>query len=866
MPSVNKIVPLLLFLLCTILVEGLAQNKDKEKNTKLTRIRGVVIDKDTKEPLPFVNLAFQGTSVGTTTDFDGKYEIETQWGSEVLEVSYLGYITATADVILEKRQVIDFALESESLNLDEVVVKAKKNRYRKKNNPSVELMRKVIANKKKNSIDNNDFYEIDKYEKVELDINNITDKFRKRKAFKKFQFVFDYVDTSAINGKPFLPIFLQEISSKIYYSKAANKTKEYRDGIQATKLEGYLDEQSLTTIMDYLYEEVDIYDNNVILMGNEFTSPLAAIAVDFYRFYIADTIEYKGKQAINMAFIPKIKGNFGFVGNLLIALDSTYQILKVDMGIVDDINLNFVQDLVVEQEFEEGADGQFLLVKDKIVIDYNLTKKGIGFFGKKTVHYKNHIIDKPIDAAIFDGAEEVIENKDAWEVKEEHWQDRRPVQLSTNEQGTYEMIDTLQTVPAFKRTLNTLTILMTGFAPVGKIDIGPINTFYTANAIEGFRLRIGGRTNVKFHPKFQIDAYAAYGFKDKQVKGALAFLYSFREDDFEENPKHFVRLGYNRETRFPGLVVEFVDTDNFFSSFRRGTATRMLLLEAFRGEYFVENQRNLTTSIYVERLKQSPLGTLDFNFTGQNGEPTTLDAITTTKFGFDLRFSPNADYFQGKVNRYPILNNHPVFNFTYQGAFKGVLGSTHGYHNLRMKVFKKFHLSFLGFTNMELEAGKYFGKGVPYLLLHIPRANQSYTMHQNSFNMMNFLEFASDRYIKLNVRHYFNGFFFNRIPLLRRLKLREAITFKSIYGGLAPENNPALNPSLIQFTQTEEGISETYSLSKKPYMEASVGVLNIFKILRVDLIKRLTYLDNPNISSFAGVKGLGLRGMVYVEF
>ena len=861
MLSANKTIQLILLLCCTLLVEGLAQ-----KNTKLTRIKGMVIDKDTKEPLPFVNLAFKGTSVGTTTDFDGKYELETAWGSDVLEVSYLGYITTTADVVLEKRQVIDFSLESESLELEEVVVKAKKKRYRKKNNPAVDLMRKVIANKKKNSIDHNDFYELDKYEKVELDINNITDKFRKRKAFKKFQFIFDYVDTSAINGKPFLPIFLQEISAKVYYSKAANKTKEYRDGIQATKLEGYLDEQSMTTIIDYLYEEIDIYDNNVLLMGNEFTSPLAPIAIDFYRFYIADTIDFKGKKAINIAFIPKIKGNFGFVGNLFIALDDTYQILKAEMGIVKDINLNFVQDLLVEQEFEENENGQFLLVKDKIVIDYNLTKKGIGFFGTKTVHYKNHVFDKPIDASIFNGSEDIIEAKDAWEVKESHWEEKRPVQLSTKEQGTYQMIDTLQTVPAFKRALNTLSILMTGYVPLNKLDIGPINTFNTANAVEGYRLRFGGRTNVRFHPKFQIDAYAAYGFRDKQVKGALAFLYSFRENSFEENPKHFVRLGFNRETRFPGLVVEFVDTDNLSSSFRRGTATRMLLLDAFRGEYFVENYSNLTTSIYIERLRQSPLGTLSFNLTGENGEPDQLDAITTSKFGIDLRFAPNSDYFQGKVNRYPILNTHPIFNFTYQGAFKGVLGSTHAYHKIQMKVFKKFHLSFLGFTNMELEVGKYFGKGVPYLLLHIPRANQSYTMNQKSFNMMNFLEFSSDRYVKLNIRHYFNGFFFNRIPLLRKLKLREAITFKSIYGGLAPENNPALNPELIQFTQTDEGIPETYTLSRKPYMEASIGVLNIFKIARIDLIKRLTYLDNPNISSFAGVKGLGLRGMIYVEF
>jgi len=310
--------------------------------------------------------------------------------------------------VLETRQVIDIQLESESLNLDEVVVKAKKKRYRKKNNPAVDLMRKVIANKGENSLGSNDYYELDKYEKVELDINNITDKFRNRKAFNKFQFIFDYVDTSEVNGKPFLPVFLQEISAKVYYSKKA------------------------------------------ILMGNQFTSPLAGIAPDFYRFYIIDTVEYHGHKAIDMAFIPKVKGNFGFNGNMIISLDGNYQILNVDMGIVDDINLNFVQDLVVKQEFEKGPDGKYVLAKDKIIIDYNLTKKGIGFFGKKTVHYTNHVFNKERSAETYAGAENIVEEEDAWDVPESYWEDKRPEQLTLQEQGVYHMVDTLQTVPAFK--------------------------------------------------------------------------------------------------------------------------------------------------------------------------------------------------------------------------------------------------------------------------------------------------------------------------------------------------------------------------------------------------------------------------------
>ena len=865
--SIRRVLPLLLLgLTIGFIPNSSAQEKpDKIKRTKLTRVKGVVLDKETKEPLPFVNLAFVGTTVGTTTDFDGKYEIETQWGSETLEATYLGYISSSATITVGERQVIDFELESESLKLDEVVVKAKKKRYRKKNNPAVELMRKVIANKGNNSLGSHDYYELDKYEKVELDLNNISEKFRKRKAFKGFEFIFEYVDTSEINGKPFLPVFLQEISSKVYYSKEASQTKEYRNGIQATKLEGYLDEKSLTTVMDYLYNEVDIYKNNVILMGNQFKTPLAGIAPDFYRFYIIDTIDYQGKKAVDMAFIPKVKGNFGFNGNMLIALDDTYQVLKVDMGIVKDINLNFVQDLVVQQEFEPGPDGKYVLKKDKIIVDYNFTKKGIGFFGKKTTTYSNHVFDQARPPETYAGAENIVEAKDAWKKDESYWQTNRPEKLSFQEQGVYHMVDTLQRVPAFKRALTLVSFLTTGYTPVGKFDIGPINSFYSGNSVEGFRLRFGGRTNVKFHPKFQLDTYVAYGFKDKEIKGALAGLWSFREN-FEDNPKHFVRFGFNREIRFPGLELEFINEDNAFLSLRRGEANRMMLFDSFRGEYFKENDSNLTSTFTVERLKQSPRGSLTFDFTGDNGEPASLEAIRTTEFGANFRYAPNANYFQGKVNRYPIFNKHPVFQFSYLGAYKGLLGSTHGFHKLRLGIFKRFYLSFLGFTNVEFETGKIFGKGVPYVLLHIPRANQSLTLQRRSFNMMNFLEFASDEYVKLNLRHYFNGFFFNRIPLLKKLKLREVITFKMIYGGLSDENDPNKNPELIQFTRTDDGIAETFSLRDKPYMEGSVGILNIFKVLRLDLIKRFTYLDNPNVPEIWGIRGLGLRGRVYVEF
>ncbi|MFK7981333.1 MAG: DUF5686 family protein [Saprospiraceae bacterium] len=849
-----------------------------QSSEKLTRLRGTVIDKETKEPLPFVAVAFPGTSVGTTTDFDGKYEISTQWATETIEVSFIGYKSATAAVKLGERQLIDIELESESLNLQEVTVKAKKKRYRKKNNPAVALMRKVISQKQENSLERYDHYEYDKYEKVELDINNITDKFRARKAFKKFQFIFDFVDTSEVNGKPYLPIFLQEIDAKVYYSKEKDKKREYRNAIKATKLENHLDEESVTTLMDYLYDDVNIYGSKTILMGNEFTMPLSPIALDFYRFYIIDTIEYQGKKAIDMAFIPKVKGNFGFNGNLYIALDSTYQLLKVKMGVVDDINLNFVQDLLIEQDFSEGPDGKYIISKEKIIVDYNLTKKGIGSFGKRTAQYTNHKFNQPVADEIYDVPEFVIEQKGARKQDEDYWQSNRPVALSKKEQDVYHMVDTLQQVPAFKRALNVVSFLATGYTPVGKFDIGPINSFYGGNVVEGFRTRFGGRTNINFHPKLALDAYVAYGFKDKEFKGAFKALWSFN-DNSEENPKHYIQGGFTRETKFPGLKVDFISEDNVFLAIgRRGIADRMLLYTATRLDYYKETRSNLTFHATVERLKQLPIGRLTFDYTGTNGEPAKLEAIRTTEFGFNFRWAPNADYFQGKINRYPIFNKHPIFQFSYYGAPKGLFGSEYSYHQLRFGAFKKFYLSFLGFTNVDFEIGKIYGKNLPYTILHIPRANQSYLYQIRSFNMMNFLEFASDEYVKINFRHYFNGFFFNRIPLFKKLKLREVMTLKMIYGGLSDSNDPNKNPGLIQFTNQvgengepildENGnlLKETFTLNDKPYIEGSVGILNIFKVLRVDAVKRFTYLDKPNVPNMFGIKGFGLRARVYVEF
>lgn len=850
----------LCFLLIFIGTSSFAQN--------MVKIKGVVIDAETKEPLPFANIAFAGTSVGTTTDFDGVYSIESQWGTDSLVASYLGYDSKIIKITDEKRQTVDFELVSTQHQLVEVEVTAKKRRYRKRNNPAVELIRKVIKNKKYNRLEAYDYYEHDKYEKVEMDLNNITDKFRERKAFKKIKFIFDFVDTSEVSGKPYLPVYLQETNSKVYYRKEPNGKKEFIEAQKLTNLADYLDDESIATVMTKLYDDINIYNNQIMLLTTNFVSPLAPIAPDFYRFYILDTLEFQGKEVIDLAFIPRNKYDFGFNGNMYITQDTTYRIAKVNLNILKETNLNFVKDVQISQEFAQvdpNSDA-WTIVKDNIMVDYNLTKKGMGFFGKRKTIYGNHVFNEAKEDDRYEG-ENVVQASDYKKKDEAYWDSSRPVQLTQKEKDTYHMIDTLQRVPAFKRALNVVSFLLTGYTTVGPVDIGPVNSFYSFNAVEGFRPRLGGRTNTKFHKKIQLEGYAAYGVKNREPKYQATALYSFNEN-FEDYPRHYIRVSAERETRFPGQVLRYFSESNFFLSFTRGEANKLLFFRSMGIDYQKETKSNIKFNIGAFSRRQRPIGAFDLRYT-QGDTTAILNSVQTTEVSAWLRWSPNAQYWNGKSFQIAMFNKYPIFTLEYRAGIKDVLGGQYNYQKAKFTVFKRFYLSLFGYSNLELESSKIFGKNLPYILLDLPRANQTYAYQIYSFNMMNFLEFASDESITLNYQHFFNGFIVNKIPLFKRLKLREVITFKGVIGRLSDENNPNLvgNEGLPRFDKNADGEPITYPLTfSEPYMEASVGIYNIFKFLRVDVVQRLTHLDHPTIPKLWGVKGLGLRARFKVEF
>jgi hypothetical protein len=835
---------------------GIAQKKE------LTKISGVVRDAKTGETLPFVNITMVGANIGSATDFDGKYKLETLFATDSIYVSYVGYVAQTKAIVKGDNQTIDIRLESSSYIADEITITAKKKKYKRKNNPAINLMKKAIANRYKNRLESKDYYSYDKYEKTELDLNNLTEKFKEKKIFNKFQFIFDYVDTSDVNGKPYLPFFIKESVSTMYYRKSPKVEKEHRKGVQISGLDKYMDDKSVTDVLDILYQDIDIYDNIVILLDNQFLSPFSPFSPNFYRYYIIDTTEVKGKSAINLAFIPINKNDFGFTGNIYLSNDSLYSVLKVDLTIVDQINLNYVTDLKIEQEFED-IDGIYIKTRDRLTIDYNISKKGVGFYGSRTVVNDNFSFEPPDDVSVYSGIEKIIETNETYNRPSEYWAQARLESLNEQEAGIYEMIDTLTKVPAFKTILEIGNLLVSGFKSFGPIDLGPINTFYSFNDIEGFKLRLGGETNLDFSEKVKIEGYGTYGFKDKKFKYMGGVTYSFTEHDFRKTPRHYIKATYIHDTDFPGQDLEHINGGNFFLSFKRGDTDKMIFYDSYGLEYTKEYP-GFSYSLLFDKRNRRPVGTLDFRV--DDGENAfSIPSINTTEFGINLRYAPNEQFIQGRQFRKPLFNTFPVLTVKYRAGVNDLFGGDYKYHKLSVNLFKKIRLALLGYANVEVEGGKIWGE-LPFILMRLPQANQTYAYQLKSFNMMNFIEFVNDQYVSLNVQWYLNGFILNRIPLIKKLKFREVVSVKVLYGKVTDKNNPNLNNQLVQLPVDAMGLPTTFVMDGTPYIEGSVGLTNILKIFRIDIVKRFTYLDNPNPPELFGVKGLGIRTRLKVSF
>ncbi len=823
-----------------------------------TIVTGFVRDAITKQPMPFVSVVFKNGK-GVSTGENGSYSIETKNSKlTTLEFTYVGYVKVTRQVKPFIDQDLNIEMEMTS-NLKEVVVKRGRGKYRNRNNPAVELIERVIENKEKNKISSYDYVQYDQYEKLGLSLANKPDKLMRNKLFKKYKFILENVDTTSLEGRSILPIYVEEKLTQKFLRKDPNADKTIVLGEKKVNYGDFLDNAGISEYLNSLYADINIYDNNIALLNNQFLSPIADIAPVFYRYYIRDTTELEGIKLIRLYFTPKNPNDLIFRGTMFITLDGNYSIQKIDMTISKKANLNWTRELKINQDFEKGFDGRYHVIKSDMLTEFVLVKSSTGgMLGERLVSYKNFKINEKAPDSIYAAKDEVYRiDKDSF--SDSFWVEKRHTPLSKVEAKAYYNIDSLKNMKSFKTITTVLTALFTGYIVLGKYEIGNTNTFYSFNPVEGFRLRLGGRTTAKFNEKFYFETYGAYGFKDQQYKYSFAGTYSLNHKSIYSYPLHYIRAGIQYDMKIPGQDLQFVQEDNFLLSFKRGKNDKWLYNKVYNIEYTYEFGKNFKYSLEFKNLKQTPAGSIVYQKQGPVNNVIIPD-LTTTELSAELRWAPNEQFYQGKNFRIPIINRFPIFKLRYIAGIKGLVGGEYNYHNLNFIAEKRVYLSQLGYTDVTVEGSHIFGQ-VPFPLLNIHRANQTYGYQLNSYNLMNFLEFVSDQYVAANFDFHFNGFFLNKIPLVRSLKLREVASIKLLYGGLRDENNPDKNNVVYQFPKDElTGKTSTFTLHQQPYIEVSVGLANIFKIVRLDLVKRLTYLDNPDVTTW------GLRTRFKFEF
>lgn len=839
------------------LVLGILLFISRIANAQTTLVKGVITDAKTGETLPFVSVVVPGTTIGTSSDTDGQYSLTVPANQNRIKFSYVGYVSQEKTVKPGLPQVVNIKLAVDATLLKEVTVKGKSH-YRNRDNPAVQLIRQVIDHKEQNQMGSNAYVEYGQYEKISLALSNLSDRFKNRRIFRNYQFLFAQPDST--DGKNRLPAYLEEKVSQVYYRKNPEARKQQVKAQRRAEFDPrFVDNKGLSKYFNRLYEDINIYDNNVSIATNQLLSPIANNAPTFYKFFIRDTVKTQQPWLIELGFVPRNKTDLLFEGQLFVTLDGNYAVQNAYLTVNKEINLNYLQNLEARLEFEKSPNGRYHPSQTSLAMEFSLGPNTPAVFGQRVVNFSGYQIDQFRPDSVYAGPLEEVVYNPTQKPSETEWSRLRPIPLEKAEARIYRNIDTLQTIPSFRRTMSYATLLIAGYKNVGPFEIGPVNTFYSFNPVEGFRLRLGGRTTTSLSKRMYAETYAAYGFKDQKWKYFLSGTYSINNQSVYAFPLHYVRASFQRDTKIPGQDLQFVQEDNFLLSFKRGENNRWLYNDVYRLEYIKEFENHFSYKLGFNQLTQRPAGILEYTKLAPEGNLTTGEVLHNTELNLELRYAPKEQFYQGKVYRTPIVNKYPIFTLRYGAGLK-VLGGQQVYHNFSANVEKRFYLSQFGYVDATAEGGYILGKNIPFPLLTIHRANQTYAYQLNSYNLMNFLEFVSDHYASVNFQYYLNGFLFNKVPLLKHLKLREVVSFKALTGGLRAENDPSQVADVYRFPVDEQGRSISYTLGKVPYIEGSVGIANIFKLLRVDLVKRFTYLNHPGVSEW------GIRGRFKFDF
>ena len=820
-----------------------------------TSASGIVKDSITGEPLPFVSVYFDGSTIGAMTDDNGTFTLQNNQGYTKLAAASLGYDTKFIDLKPgKKNDNLEVLLKPTAFEISEVVVKPKREKYTRKDNPAVELIKKVIVHKNDNRIEAKPEYQTEVYEKLSLSLDNFNPNLDKNKFLKKFKFIKNYLDTSEFNGKPILTVSVRENLSDFYYRKSPKAEKTI---VRAKRMQGIdktLDDGGgITSNLEEIFKSINIFDNNIPILLNRFVSPLSStLATTYYHYYIMDTLDVGGDKCVDLAFVPANSESYGFTGRLYITLDGNYAVKKVLLNTPANINLNWVDKLRIEQEFKQMPDSTWVLDQENTFVNFYVVKGTQQLYAHQLRNYDNYNFNVQNADSVFGllGALHVL--PEATAQPDTFWTHNRPIPLKEKEDALKDLLGQLRKVPAFNAIIKTAEILITGYIPtandkkVTKFDFGPMNTTFSANHLEGFRMRVGGMTTANLNPYWFASGYLAYGTNDRKIKYNLKLTHSFTKKEYHEgeNPVNNLSFIQEYDVYTPGQDFLFTSKDNIFVAWKVGEpVTKMQYIRKSVLQYEKEWLNGLTWKSWIMNQNNEAAGTLQYIKRDESGNLYHIKDFTTSEIGTQLRFAPGERAYNGRSGKESVFNlskDAPVFKLSHQLGIKGVLGGDYNYNHTEISAEKRIWLSSFGHIDAQVKAGKVWDK-VPFPLLILPNTNQSVTIQPEAFHMMNALEFVTDQYVSFNATYYLKGWILNRIPGIKWLRLREVLSFNMIYGGLTDKNNPTLTPGLFLLPDGTQPLGST------PYMECSVGLENIFKILRIDYYRRLTYLDHPDI-------------------
>ena len=796
---------------------------------QLTKIMGNIKDSATGDPLPFVNIIIPGTTDGTLTDFEGRYALEVNTKGDSIRFSLMGYRTTTRNILKHQFQNIDIMMAESKILLPEVTI-----HYT--GNPAEVILGKIIQNRDKNSLQSFGAYQYHAYTKIEIDANNITDKFKNRKLLKPFEFVFSYIDTSTLTGKSFLPVFLTETTSDVFFRKSPKSRKEI---ITGSKISG-LENESVSQFLGNLSEEIDVYKDYIPLFEKNFVCPIASVGIDYYRYYLVDSAYQGNKWCYHIMFKPRHKQQLTFSGNFWVN-DTSFAIKKIEMRIATDANLNFVNDLAIQQEYQWTDNKFWMKTKDHLVVDFNIvqkSKKIIGFFGHKTTICSDFQFNIPENKKFFSIPTDVFIEPKASDKNDAFWQDQRPEKLSKTEKGIYKMVDSVKNIPIFKTYQDVIYGIITGYLTWGNWELGPYFKTFSFNNLEGGRFRLGTRTGDGFSRKLQLEGYVAYGISDLTYKagGDLIWVYS-------KNPRRDLTLSLKHDVEQLGMSSNAFAADNILTSlFHRGSNNKLTMVTEYKGAYEHEWFNGLINTVQFSHREVFPLGTNEFTiYPSTNAAPVNMKSIYTSEVSVGTRLSFKERFISTDIYRLTLSSSYPIFLLTYSYGIPKFLNSDFEYHKLTLNISQWFNFATIGWSKYMIEGGKIWGT-LPYPLLRIHDGNQTFLWDELACNLMNYYEFVSDEYVNVYYTHHFDGLLFNKIPLLRKLKWREVISTRFIYGTLSAQNQGYSKfPDIL------------HSLGAAPYWEASAGIENILRFIRVDAVWRLTHLNdtqNPNVPKF----------------